>query len=449
MQMGVAKLGQVGGRATIAQLDDLAGAAAQQGLSGTAATSQVAKTFAAQEIKQSTVGQFTAPLDLARAGYKKLKGPRGAAAAPRAGAPEPAPPPTARPDVEAAPRAVTPEPAPPRAELQEPAAPKAETPQPSRRLGADPDADTRAKSAAKEGQALDQSEIDAEVRAVETSPRRAVADPELRAQGYVEEVPLDNGHTWRRHRDGYWCRFTKPKRTICTVATTNGTPNAKTTQPVKDASDGSKTSEEVSSETPPKETKEEATGTLEQEAPPLPKQAPPSTPAPKPASRPYKKLSDTELEAVIRSNDKGTEVGNQARYERYLREGGKLKYDDWFSISRGGRGGGPEHQEIQDRLGAETKYGTAETEKTIGGRGADAYWPKGPNGKPVVHQIGGRNPVRGDPISRERAAIEDIREVLGDSVEIWFWDKTNPKALQPSLIDPDLKPDWVKAGQGD
>jgi hypothetical protein len=259
MQMGVAKLGQVGGRATIAQLDDLAGAAAQQGLSGTAATSQVAKTFAAQEIKQSTVGQFTAPLDLARAGYKKLKGPRGAAAAPRAGAPEPAaphaagpeptPPPAARPGVEAAPRAVTPEPPAPRAEPQEPVAPKAEAPEPSRRPAADPDAETRAKSAAKEGQALDQSEIDAEVRAVETSPRRAVADPDLRAQGYVEDVPLDNGHTWRRHRDGYWCRFTKPQGTICTLATGNGTPNAKAAQAVQDANNPSKTGEQLTPET--------------------------------------------------------------------------------------------------------------------------------------------------------------------------------------------------------
>jgi hypothetical protein len=77
----------------------------------------------------------------------------------------------------------------------------------------------------------------------------------------------------------------------------------------------------------------------------------------------------------------------------------------------------------------------------VGDRFADAYWPRGPNGKPVYHQIGGTN-RRGDPIFREREAIEALRNRLGKDVEIWFWDKFRPGARGPSHVNPDLQPGW-------
>lgn len=67
----------------------------------------------------------------------------------------------------------------------------------------------------------------------------------------------------------------------------------------------------------------------------------------------------------------------------------------------------------------------------------------------MVHQIGGRNPQRLDPIARERRAIEDIRAHLreqGVDVEIWFWDKNAPGASP--LVDPDLGSNWVPGSIG-
>ncbi len=139
---------------------------------------------------------------------------------------------------------------------------------------------------------------------------------------------------------------------------------------------------------------------------------------------------------------KGTPEGDKWRYERYKAEGGTKDFDDWYKISRGGRGGGPGHQAIQNDL--VTRPG-ARKEVTVGNRAADAYWPPdtpGAGSKPVYHQIGGKNPGRGDPIHREREAIRDLRKVLGDDADIWFWDKTNPSA--PPLKNPDKMPGWVE-----
>ncbi len=139
---------------------------------------------------------------------------------------------------------------------------------------------------------------------------------------------------------------------------------------------------------------------------------------------------------------KGTVEGDDWRYKRYQEEGGQLDFDEWFKRSRGGRSGGPGHQEIQTALTDGVKG--AEKEVQIGDRFADAYWPPGSNGnvKPVYHQIGGLNPVRGDPIMREREAIDDLRKTLGNDVDIYFWDKTKPGS-QP-IINPDKLKSWMK-----
>jgi len=142
---------------------------------------------------------------------------------------------------------------------------------------------------------------------------------------------------------------------------------------------------------------------------------------------------------------RGTREGEVWRYTRYkLRgakkpQGGKLTFREWMKRSRGTRGGGPNHEAIQKKRSLEVEG--ADTEVQVGDRFADAYWPDGPNGKPVYHQIGGRN-KRGDPIIREREAINDIRNVVGDDADIWFWDKNDPSAKTPTLINPDKQPGW-------
>jgi hypothetical protein len=158
----------------------------------------------------------------------------------------------------------------------------------------------------------------------------------------------------------------------------------------------------------------------------------------------FEHLSDEELERLIRENPKGTTdaptLGDRLRFERYRRGGGEIAdFDDWLTRSRGGRSGGPAHQAKQADLLAEGGTG-ARTEYPIGDRFADVYWPRGPDGRPVVHQIGGVNPVRGDPIMREREAIEEIRRALGDDVDIWFHNKNNP--LAPPIRNPDRLPNW-------
>jgi hypothetical protein len=136
-----------------------------------------------------------------------------------------------------------------------------------------------------------------------------------------------------------------------------------------------------------------------------------------------KALSDAELAAAIDKYQKGTPIGDKLRYERYLREmeAGKspLPFDEWMKVSRGGRSGGPEHQEIQ---GALIKSGKLEAEVTIGNRVADAANEK------AIHQIGGLND-RGDPIARERDAIIDIMAADKTKRDIWFHDKKSGKKM--------------------
>jgi hypothetical protein len=151
---------------------------------------------------------------------------------------------------------------------------------------------------------------------------------------------------------------------------------------------------------------------------------------------------------------KGTAEGDAWRYQRYQDRGGLLSFDDWYSLSRGGRSGGASHQAIQQEIvdqfrsdfpnaqGAQKEYAVLGS-----GRWADAFWPTGPNDKPVYHQIGGLNPQRGDPIARERQAIADIRSVVGDNADIYFWNRDDPSA--PPLINPDKQPGWYPPSMGD
>ncbi|MEU5265227.1 DUF4157 domain-containing protein [Amycolatopsis sp. NPDC021455] len=63
-------------------------------------------------------------------------------------------------------------------------------------------------SAIEDGAALRTEQLEAEFDIVRRSePQASTAD------GYVDEVDLGNGHTWRRREDGTWCRFSR--RSLC------------------------------------------------------------------------------------------------------------------------------------------------------------------------------------------------------------------------------------------
>lgn len=226
---------------------------------------------------------------------------------------------------------------------------------------------------------LSERELQAELSVVRnTRPRR------ITRGDYVEEVRLPNGHTWRRNSRGVWCRFSDGAG--CLVTPSGGLP-ANIAAHADEA----------------------------------------------------RRMADKELRSAIRANPKGTPRGDALRYERYRRSGGTRPYDEWLGMSRGGRRGGPAHRSIQNNIAADTRYGAPRTEVPVPGTGrvADGYWPNGPNGKPVYHQIGGRN-LRGDPIARERAAIAEIRRSVGDNADIMFWDKRTGQ----SVLNPDRLPSW-------
>jgi hypothetical protein len=168
-----------------------------------------------------------------------------------------------------------------------------------------------------------------------------------------------------------------------------------------------------------------------------PKGKAPAKQPPPPPKQPSQ-FSNKELADEIKKHAKGTEKGDQLRYERYKRDDGKRSFEEWRKLSRGGRSGGPTHQKIASKL---LEAEGAQPEKTVGNRAADVYWPKGTKGnaKEVYHQIGGLN-KRGDPIKRERDAIKDIRKIVGDTADIWFWDKNNPDATP--IKNPDKLPNW-------
>ena len=136
-----------------------------------------------------------------------------------------------------------------------------------------------------------------------------------------------------------------------------------------------------------------------------------------------KALTDAELADEIGKHAKGTTIGDKLRYERYVRErepGKKpLPFNEWLKVSRGGRGGGPEHQKIQADL---IKDGDLRAEVPVGKRVVDAANDK------EIHQIGGLN-KRGDPIARERDAIVDIMKADAKKRDILFHDKKTGKEV--------------------
>jgi hypothetical protein len=63
-------------------------------------------------------------------------------------------------------------------------------------------------SAVDDGVRLSRQELNAELDVVQRSRPRPSTEP-----GYLDEVDLGNGHTWRRRDDGRWCRFST--RSLC------------------------------------------------------------------------------------------------------------------------------------------------------------------------------------------------------------------------------------------
>lgn len=70
-----------------------------------------------------------------------------------------------------------------------------------------------------DGYRLDQAQRAAELDVV----RRSEPRPST-VEGYVDEVDLGNGHTWRRRENGTWCRFSDP--TLCGVDIPGAAPMA-------------------------------------------------------------------------------------------------------------------------------------------------------------------------------------------------------------------------------
>ena len=68
-----------------------------------------------------------------------------------------------------------------------------------------------------DGHRLDQAQRAAEMDVV----RRSEPRPST-VEGYVDEVDLGNGHTWRRRENGTWCRFSDP--TLCGVVIPGAAP---------------------------------------------------------------------------------------------------------------------------------------------------------------------------------------------------------------------------------
>lgn len=133
--------------------------------------------------------------------------------------------------------------------------------------------------------------------------------------------------------------------------------------------------------------------------------------------------------------------GDDLRYVRYKNfKSGVRSFDEWLDVSRGGRHGGPIHRGIVDDILA--RFPGSEREFAQGGRVADAFTAAGEGGltKPTYHQVGDVNPVRGDPIARERRAIEDLRRAVGNDADIIFYPKSSPGT---PVVNPDLKPGWI------
>ena len=108
---------------------------------------------------------------------------------------------------------------------------------------------------------------------------------------------------------------------------------------------------------------------------------------------------------------------------------------------KGGRGGNTEHATVQQSI-TDTAGGKQEVKIPLGNTGrsriADNVDSKG-----RIHQVGDMRKRGGyRPSARERGAIEDIRKEVGSEVDIIFHDKLEKG---PTLINPDLYPDWKRA----
>lgn len=162
-----------------------------------------------------------------------------------------------------------------------------------------------------------------------------------------------------------------------------------------------------------------------------------SAPPPKFTEADVRGMSDDNLADAITKNPKGTPEGEALRYERYVRAkraAGEPALDQatWTKTSRGGRGGGPEHEAIQTKL----EQQGFDTETRFGDRYADAA------NSTEIHQIGGMN-VRGDPIARERDAILDIlRSPEYKGHKIYFHDKATGNTILVADKGRILLKDW-------
>lgn len=106
----------------------------------------------------------------------------------------------------------------------------------------------------------------------------------------------------------------------------------------------------------------------------------------------------------------------------------------------GGRGGGPDHAQVQARLRHEHPGSLEEQPIDLTNGHQRIVDLREKDG--TIHQIGDMR-TRGGlrPSARERGAIEDIRKVEPDT-DLVFHDKRDQF---PPLVNPDLKPDWKPA----
>ncbi|MBL7188439.1 MAG: hypothetical protein ISS70_19100 [Phycisphaerae bacterium] len=108
----------------------------------------------------------------------------------------------------------------------------------------------------------------------------------------------------------------------------------------------------------------------------------------------------------------------------------------------GGRGGDLHHAKTQQHV-TDTVGGRQEVRIYESGPGSDYRVVDNLDAKNRIHQVGEMR-TRGGyrPSSRERGAIEDVRKVVGDEVDIIYHDKMGKN---PSLINPDKQSGWKPA----
>ncbi|MDZ4185275.1 MAG: hypothetical protein U1D97_09885, partial [Desulfuromonadales bacterium] len=109
---------------------------------------------------------------------------------------------------------------------------------------------------------------------------------------------------------------------------------------------------------------------------------------------------------------------------------------------RGGRGGGPEHAKVQKDI-TDVVHGRQEVRVYKDGRDTEYRIVDNLEDSGRIHQVGDMRSRGGyHPSARERGAIEDLRKVVGDGVDIIYHDK---RGVGPSLINPDKYLDWKPA----